>query len=248
MASIKIGRNEACPCGSGKKYKKCCLGKNIDLKATNFENICHFLPSDEEIDYKDPILSDAFFETNKVHEISAPRLLYSCLLYPEIESMVSTVSNAIIDRGKEERAIIISTEDIRALLDVMDRKPDPLNHRILMKKISSKKEISIPLILEELKQPKSEAFVELSVRIIHASGIDCSDQIIDLITKHHRGAYAISLLCMLLGFYENTKSEKVLWNYYYFFKEHFPGEPYSDGPLLGLIEIRARRKDKSIIN
>jgi hypothetical protein len=25
----KIGRNEPCPCGSGKKYKKCCLLKNI---------------------------------------------------------------------------------------------------------------------------------------------------------------------------------------------------------------------------
>ena len=23
----KIGRNAPCPCGSGKKYKKCCLGK-----------------------------------------------------------------------------------------------------------------------------------------------------------------------------------------------------------------------------
>lgn len=23
----KIGRNDMCPCGSGKKYKKCCLGK-----------------------------------------------------------------------------------------------------------------------------------------------------------------------------------------------------------------------------
>ena len=23
----KIGRNEPCPCGSGKKYKKCCIGK-----------------------------------------------------------------------------------------------------------------------------------------------------------------------------------------------------------------------------
>jgi hypothetical protein len=23
----KIGRNEPCPCGSGKKYKKCCFGK-----------------------------------------------------------------------------------------------------------------------------------------------------------------------------------------------------------------------------
>ena len=24
-AEPKIGRNESCPCGSGKKYKKCCL-------------------------------------------------------------------------------------------------------------------------------------------------------------------------------------------------------------------------------
>ncbi len=25
----KIGRNEPCPCGSGKKFKKCCIGKGI---------------------------------------------------------------------------------------------------------------------------------------------------------------------------------------------------------------------------
>ena len=25
----KIGRNDPCPCGSGKKYKKCCLGKGL---------------------------------------------------------------------------------------------------------------------------------------------------------------------------------------------------------------------------
>ena len=24
----KVGRNEKCPCGSGKKYKNCCLDKN----------------------------------------------------------------------------------------------------------------------------------------------------------------------------------------------------------------------------
>ncbi len=24
--SKKVGRNDLCPCGSGKKYKKCCLG------------------------------------------------------------------------------------------------------------------------------------------------------------------------------------------------------------------------------
>lgn len=26
---VKIGRNDPCPCGSGKKFKKCCLGKGI---------------------------------------------------------------------------------------------------------------------------------------------------------------------------------------------------------------------------
>lgn len=25
---VKIGRNQPCPCGSGKKYKRCCLGKD----------------------------------------------------------------------------------------------------------------------------------------------------------------------------------------------------------------------------
>ncbi len=29
----KIGRNESCPCGSGKKYKKCCLGQEAPTKA-----------------------------------------------------------------------------------------------------------------------------------------------------------------------------------------------------------------------
>ena len=27
----KIGRNSPCPCGSGKKYKKCCMGKDIKI-------------------------------------------------------------------------------------------------------------------------------------------------------------------------------------------------------------------------
>ncbi|MGL6417501.1 SEC-C metal-binding domain-containing protein [Aeromonas hydrophila] len=33
VVPIKIGRNEPCPCGSGKKYKQCCLLTNkIDNK------------------------------------------------------------------------------------------------------------------------------------------------------------------------------------------------------------------------
>src|ERR1019366_4653371 len=28
-ANVKIGRNDPCPCGSGKKYKRCCGGTTI---------------------------------------------------------------------------------------------------------------------------------------------------------------------------------------------------------------------------
>jgi hypothetical protein len=28
MKTVKIGRNDPCPCGSGKKYKQCCEGKS----------------------------------------------------------------------------------------------------------------------------------------------------------------------------------------------------------------------------
>lgn len=31
QTQLKIGRNDTCPCGSGKKYKKCCMGKNESL-------------------------------------------------------------------------------------------------------------------------------------------------------------------------------------------------------------------------
>lgn len=40
----KIGRNELCSCGSGKKYKKCCMIKKttaINSEATNTEAINH---------------------------------------------------------------------------------------------------------------------------------------------------------------------------------------------------------------
>jgi len=29
-----VGRNEACPCGSGRKYKKCCLGQKASVAFT----------------------------------------------------------------------------------------------------------------------------------------------------------------------------------------------------------------------
>lgn len=30
--TIEVGRNEKCPCGSGKKHKKCCLGDVLPIE------------------------------------------------------------------------------------------------------------------------------------------------------------------------------------------------------------------------
>ena len=42
--SINIGRNDPCFCGSGKKYKKCCYGKEGDQKQQNFSPRFRFEP------------------------------------------------------------------------------------------------------------------------------------------------------------------------------------------------------------
>ncbi|MDT8324176.1 MAG: SEC-C metal-binding domain-containing protein, partial [Bacteroidota bacterium] len=33
MGANSVGRNDPCPCGSGKKYKKCCLAKDAAAQA-----------------------------------------------------------------------------------------------------------------------------------------------------------------------------------------------------------------------
>jgi len=42
--SQKIGRNDPCPCGSGKKYKKCCLSKDAENTKKEFKTIYRFEP------------------------------------------------------------------------------------------------------------------------------------------------------------------------------------------------------------
>ena len=241
----KIGRNDPCPCGSGKKYKKCCLGK-LPLEKITKNGLRHpLLPNYRHIDYGVPVLNEDFFKHNSVHEISAPRLVYSILLSPEISNLASQISNSVLERGKDEASLIENASDAKALIELMRNEPDSLNHERLIAKTLEFKEESIPLILEELKEPPNSAFVELAIRIIHSSEIDCSNNLVKIIEENRIDAYSVSLLCMLLGFYEGHEVEKLLWDYFHYFKEHFEDETYSDGPLLGLSELRARRKERS---
>lgn len=105
--------------------------------------------------------------------------------------------------------------------------------------------VTSSLFMKCLQKQQCSAFAEIAIEIIHATGEDYSNEIIEIIEHYQRKTYVVSLLCMILGFYEDDRSKKLLWDYYHYFKEHFPNETYSDGPLLGLEEMRARKEDKS---
>ena len=72
----KIGRNDPCPCGSGKKYKKCCLNYNnsrfIHYEIGELWNNKFVL--EKSIDYKkefDEISTNVFNDTLKILDISS---------------------------------------------------------------------------------------------------------------------------------------------------------------------------------
>ena len=55
-----IGRNDPCICGSGKKYKKCCLGKEnkgLDIKANVVKEQNQFISKDKK-EIKQPFFED----------------------------------------------------------------------------------------------------------------------------------------------------------------------------------------------
>jgi len=245
MKGRKVGRNQPCPCGSGEKYKKCCYGENIFNDHRKLKVSHSILPPPDMIDYGDPSINESFFQQNTLHEISSPRFLYSSLLMPELAIEVSKITNQLINRGRDEAILIEKTDDLDELINILSEGPDQLNRVRLRMKLLERRKDAIPLIMKGLQKQQRSAFVEMAVEIIHATGEDYSNEIIEIIEHYQRNAYVVSLLCMILGFYENDRSEKVLWDYYHYFKEHFPNETYSDGPLLGFEEMRARKKEKS---
>ncbi len=246
-----IGRNDPCPCGSGKKYKKCCMSvQNVGFGGQfTVPRDDDFIPIEAVVDYGQPFPDETFFAENDLHEFSAPRLIYSYLLNPEIEGIANKAARQFINRGNEELKRIGIAKDTETLIGIRRNNPDPLNHKSLIGRLVEEKAQSVPMILQELKKPQNDSFIELAVRILHGSGINCSKEIIDIIKSgNNRKAYAISILCVLLGFYDNEYSEKLLWDCYHYMKFKYPNDTYSDGPLLGLIEIRERRKEKVSLN
>jgi hypothetical protein len=190
------------------------------------------------IDYGEADLTSSSIESKHLHEISSPRMLYSLLLMPQVELVASTISNQLLTRGREEAARTVHAKNLPQLLEIMADRPDPLNHTSLVERVLEFGEEAIREVLQRLRVRQNATFLELGIRVLFKSGLDCFNEVCDIVDNGPRRAYQISLLCMLLGFAGDRKYARRLWNYYHFFRYHFPDETYADGPLLGLLEIR----------
>ncbi len=247
MSTYKIGRNDACPCGSGRKYKHCCLNRPIQkqsdliLQKSCDDEDSVFSP-EEPSDYGEPKLESSYLQQQPFKHISSPRLLYSMLLMPNIEKIAAEFTNRILNRGRCEAQQIYECQTIEELLQIMASTPDPLNHNLLVAKLLAKRDISVPAILDAFRNSVNATFLELGVRIIYWSGVDCTNTVVELIRNGPRRAYMVSLLCMVLGMMHRNEYAKLLWDYYHFLKERFPDESYSDGPLIGLLELLPENK------
>jgi len=235
--SGEIGRNDPCFCGSGKKFKKCCLGKDAPKRLLRKDP--DILPARQEIDYGVPQPDDDFFDRNEPKEVSAAKLVYFALTSPQAIEVIAGEVRKETDRHIGEAEEINALSSPEALVGFLKKAPDMLNYPLVIQKFFKYEEASVDLLLAELRKSSDDSFVEWALKLIYLSDRDVVEDIIDIIEKDQRDAYAVSLLCLLLGFYDHPKSRKLLWDYFHYFKIHFPRETYSEGPLLALYETES---------
>ena len=68
-ASSPVGRNDPCPCGSGKKYKRCCLGKVSARRLFYAQTAVKFLSLDHDLQMQFVCYARGFFSTLIVGQI-----------------------------------------------------------------------------------------------------------------------------------------------------------------------------------
>lgn len=63
-----VGRNEPCPCASGKKYKRCCLANDEPRKTHADEEKARGGPAQQMVDFIQPLLEGAEGDTERMQK------------------------------------------------------------------------------------------------------------------------------------------------------------------------------------
>ena len=94
----KVGRNDPCPCGSGKKYKQCCWKKRIPLGKRAFKaTVLKSGPAKQLPDLMERAFGDAI-EAGKLQGL--PQIIAGAL--PKPEDMPNIDANTALQEYKKE--------------------------------------------------------------------------------------------------------------------------------------------------
>ena len=90
---MKSGRNDPCPCGSGKKYKKCCYLTEQNTVVKNYPSLEDIPGDDDDDDYNEPeSFFSAFNNLRRIFLDSKPHIKK----YYKIRNMHSGIVNTMI--------------------------------------------------------------------------------------------------------------------------------------------------------
>jgi hypothetical protein len=95
---MKIGRNDPCPCGSGKKYKKCCLGKENNAEAERkFQDSVNDYANDAVFDYE--AIANMYNHFRRITLDKKPHIKE----YKKIRRMHSEIVDSMIDYYENDK-------------------------------------------------------------------------------------------------------------------------------------------------
>ena len=98
MTHRKLSRNAPCPCGSGKKYKQCCIRKDFDWLEDDEGNIFKSLPLSDDMKEAFDQRRQEFLDEHG-REIGPDDLIFPDMPHPEHmeHQMIETMKKAGID-------------------------------------------------------------------------------------------------------------------------------------------------------
>jgi hypothetical protein len=94
---LKVGRNDLCPCGSGKKYKNCCLNKPKGYTITNNKTGQQFVLGENATFF------GAAFHRGNLQEVAKNKEKYKSYIYADLPVLLpleNQIYNILLDDGK----------------------------------------------------------------------------------------------------------------------------------------------------